>query len=219
MAGILQTHNPVFHSLPLRTQKDAPSATAHHASSYTSTSVALGFQPSNISNQTPTFHPNMSASASHPAIGPRAPKRRMEEDENDYRTGRDVAMDRSPTPERPKRAVPKRARTAPHANGNADSGKDSKEGKMSSKDDDADVDVGLLLGTEEPHTSLISANLLFLCSKPAVGCVAAVTQFPAYLSTDTEAPRSLPDTSAYSCNCLAIDQYICKKTPRRVSIL
>lgn len=57
---------------------------------------------------------------------------------------RDDAMDRSPTPERPKRAPPKRARVM-----NAtDSGnkEKSKESKPSGSEEDGDVDVGVLLG-------------------------------------------------------------------------
>ena len=54
-------------------------------------------------------------------------------------------MDRSPTPERPKRAVPKRARTTPAA----PSGKDEKGNKVqrsSPASEENDVDVGVLLG-------------------------------------------------------------------------
>ena len=74
----------------------------------------------------------------------RIAKRRLEHDEDEGK--HDVAMDRSPTPERPdrpKRAVPKRARTTPASVGSAKDGKYAKEGKSSG---DNDVDVGLLLG-------------------------------------------------------------------------
>lgn len=74
-------------------------------------------------------------------------KRRYEHDEEDsaYKQATDDAMDRSPTPERPKRAAPKRARTTPAT---LSSSKGSKAGQQqgSSGTDGNDVDVGLLLG-------------------------------------------------------------------------
>jgi len=82
----------------------------------------------------------------------RPQKRRLEQDdEQDNGTcrlnpgTRDDAMDRSPTPERPKRAVPKRARTTPAtASSNTKDGvtpRDTKE-----QQSDQDIDVGVLLG-------------------------------------------------------------------------
>ena len=54
-------------------------------------------------------------------------------------------MDRSPTPERPKRAVPKRARITPTALSGKDE-KGSKAQRSSPSSDENDVDVGVLLG-------------------------------------------------------------------------
>lgn len=74
----------------------------------------------------------------------RVTKRRHEHDEDEGK--HDEAMDRSPTPERPerpRRAVPKRARTTPAAVGAVKDGKSAKEGKSSGEND---VDVGVLLG-------------------------------------------------------------------------
>lgn len=51
-------------------------------------------------------------------------------------------MDRSPTPERPKRAVPKRMRTTPVVITVAKEGKEEQK----SGDEAHDVDVGVLLG-------------------------------------------------------------------------
>lgn len=73
----------------------------------------------------------------------RVTKRRHEPEEED----RDERMDRSPTPERPKRAAPKRARTTPAAL--ATVGKEqqtAKENKPPSQNEESDVDVGFLLG-------------------------------------------------------------------------
>ena len=63
-----------------------------------------------------------------------------EEDENDERGARDEAMDRSPTPERRRAALPKRTRLGPSASDKHGNG--SKE----SKSEEQDVDVGVLLG-------------------------------------------------------------------------
>ncbi|EIM92603.1 uncharacterized protein STEHIDRAFT_46102 [Stereum hirsutum FP-91666 SS1] len=97
-------------------------------------------------------------------------KRRFEpEDEND--TGpqrpspgaRDESMDRSPTPERPKRGVPKRARTSPATN--ILGSKDVKENK--SADSDNDVDVGVLLASL-PSQSLLPILTSLISSQPSL---------------------------------------------------
>lgn len=75
-------------------------------------------------------------------------KRRLEHDEEDLenssRQSRDDAMDRSPTPERPKRAAPKRARTTPAS---TTSLKNDGENESDESHSANDVDVGVLLGT------------------------------------------------------------------------
>lgn len=61
-------------------------------------------------------------------------------------------MDRSPTPERPKRGPPKRARVL----NVAESGNKEKSKESTSPGDDSDVDVGVLLGMydlEAPYES------------------------------------------------------------------
>ncbi|EKM61252.1 uncharacterized protein PHACADRAFT_247740 [Phanerochaete carnosa HHB-10118-sp] len=74
----------------------------------------------------------------------RVAKRRYDHDEDD-RQSADESMERSPTPERPKRAAPKRARTTPAV---VTSLKDVRGGQQgSSGSDGIDVDVGVLLGT------------------------------------------------------------------------
>lgn len=114
----------------------------------------------------PPSTPAWSASSSHAPLSPwnipqvntqpplvRAMKRRHENDEDEGR--HDDAMERSPTPERPRRTIPKRARTTPASlSGNKD-GKSSKDSKSSG--DESDVDVGVLLGM---HRSLRRSRLL-----------------------------------------------------------
>ncbi|KAG6381108.1 hypothetical protein JVT61DRAFT_5506 [Boletus reticuloceps] len=86
---------------------------------------------------------------SHISISPaphRIQKRRLDsadEAESSRHGGRDVPMDRSPTPERPKRAAPKRAKVTSQD----DESKDQQCSRTSKNPDgDNDVDVGVLLG-------------------------------------------------------------------------
>lgn len=75
----------------------------------------------------------------------RAQKRRHEpEDSENY--PQDEVMDRSPTPERTKRAPPKRLRTAPSSDSTT---KDDNTSRARTTED-KDVDIGVLLGTL-PH--------------------------------------------------------------------
>jgi hypothetical protein len=91
----------------------------------------------------PAAFQQLASSMNLPTSAHRSQKRRHEfddETESSSRHGaRDVAMDRSPTPERPKRAAPKRAKITSTSN--------PKGGKENSPvGSDNDVDVGVLLG-------------------------------------------------------------------------
>ena len=97
-----------------------------------------------------TSHTNL------PPIPHRVQKRRLDTEddaESSRHVGRDVPMDRSPTPERPKRAAPKRAKVTPQD----DESKDQQSSRTSkSLDADSDVDVGVLLGMKCYTLPLIS---------------------------------------------------------------
>jgi len=74
-------------------------------------------------------------------------KRRHDEDEDTPSPGpRDQSMDRSPTPERPKRAAPKRARLVSISN-TADKGNSGSEDNRAATSSPDEVDVGVLLGS------------------------------------------------------------------------
>jgi len=75
----------------------------------------------------------------------RVQKRRHEPEDDEGRL--DDAMDRSPTPERVKKAAPKRARVSSLI-GNSRDAKTAKESKppTPSRGDENDIDVGVLLG-------------------------------------------------------------------------
>lgn len=108
-----------------------------------SNSSTAGWPSSSVQlPQTPFLPPTIQTSQ------PRINKRRIESEEDTdvpHKHARDDAMDRSPTPERPKRAAPKRARTTP-AITNVKDRDNSKENKPPAQSDGNDVDVGVLLG-------------------------------------------------------------------------
>ena len=80
---------------------------------------------------------------------PSRPLKRRHEPHDDAQASkqpRDHSMDRSPTPERPKRAAPKRARVAPVSEDSNQNEGASKESKTHKASDGDDIDVGVLLG-------------------------------------------------------------------------
>lgn len=115
-----------------------------------SSSIGFGFAPTWNPSHLSHSHSTLTNSAARQQLAshmsPNVPvsrssnKRRLEDDENDGRGARDEAMDRSPTPERRRAALPKRTRFAPPSsdkNGN---------GSKDAKAEEQDVDVGMLLG-------------------------------------------------------------------------
>ncbi|KAH9898134.1 hypothetical protein C8Q73DRAFT_834192 [Cubamyces lactineus] len=126
----------------------------------------------------------------------RVAKRRHEPEEGD----RDEAMERSPTPERAKRAIPKRARTTPTL---VTIGKDQHTGKENkpSASDENDVDVGFLLASLPPQsllpllTSLISAQPSL---KPTILSLIPRPTLDAALNSLANSAQKLKDAYPYS---------------------
>jgi len=108
------------------------------------------------------------------AINPSRPqKRRFEQDDeqadqsfSNSPGARDVAMERSPTPERPKRAPPKRARNNPTFTQELKGGRIPKE-LPSSSVENQDVDVGVLLASL-PTQSLLPLLNSLIQSQPTL---------------------------------------------------
>ena len=117
-----------------------------------------------------------STHTNHPVPPTRTSKRRHEDDETDApnKHARDDAMDRSPTPERPKWAAPKRARTTPAAmvTSKGTRGDKNTQGSISNEND---VDVGVLLGATLFHQAVINAESA--CSKPPSAVIASTSKF------------------------------------------
>ncbi|CAA7258659.1 unnamed protein product [Cyclocybe aegerita] len=111
----------------------------------------------------PAAFQQLATSVTQSANSSRPQKRRLEHDEESegsrYPTPRDESMDRSPTPERPKRAAPKRARVVNPFSAT------SKEENLLAKDkhphEEDDVDIGVLIASLPPQSLLpILAGLL-----------------------------------------------------------
>jgi hypothetical protein len=139
MANVVQPHPQIdFHSSTLG---HPPQIGLGLTLSMSSSLVGLSHAHSNVVQPFPS------------AINPSRPqKRRLEQDdeqaEQSYSNSpgaRDVAMERSPTPERPKRAPPKRARNNSTFTPEPKGGRIPKELPNSSVENQ-DVDVGVLLG-------------------------------------------------------------------------
>ncbi|KAE9408178.1 hypothetical protein BT96DRAFT_914139 [Gymnopus androsaceus JB14] len=140
-----------------RSSKDAPGfgfglGSSSMQPSWTSSSPFQSAQSSALNQLAATSLFNNTA--------PRAQKRRHEpEDSENY--PQDEVMDRSPTPERPKRGPPKRLRTAPSSDSVTKEDNSSRESRAR---EDKDVDIGVLLATLPPQsllpilTSLIKAH-------------------------------------------------------------
>ncbi|KAI0332008.1 hypothetical protein GY45DRAFT_1433510 [Cubamyces sp. BRFM 1775] len=126
----------------------------------------------------------------------RVAKRRHEPEEGD----RDEAMERSPTPERAKRAIPKRARTTPTL---VTIGKEQSTGKENkpSASDENDVDVGFLLASLPPQsllpllTSLISTQPSL---KPTILSLIPRPTLDAALNSLANSAQKLKDAYPYS---------------------
>ncbi len=108
--------------------------------------------PSSLVGLSPHTHTNLAQPPATSINPPRTLKRRFEQDDEqpDQSSGhspgaRDVAMERSPTPERSKRAAPKRARNSATFAQEPKGGRTPKEHTNSSVENQ-DVDVGVLLG-------------------------------------------------------------------------
>ncbi|KAJ3552256.1 hypothetical protein NM688_g4247 [Phlebia brevispora] len=148
----------------------------HHRPTTHSPGIGFGFglsaTSSNASWSSSNVHAPLSpwnVPFSHPQpANIRPAKRRLEPDDEDTRSrpSSDDTMDRSPTPERPKRAVPKRARiSSAHPSSLKDS-KDGREAKDTAHDDN-DVDVGVLLASLPPET-LLPLLMSLISSQPAL---------------------------------------------------
>lgn len=128
----------------------------------------------------------------------RVQKRRLEPEDEDVEARLDVVMERTPTPERPKRAPPKRARRGDTSTSDGpQNNQDSKNGRSS----DNEVDIGVLLGTF--ISTLFSRPSLTKCMRShtpppiATSNSHCVNQFPAF--SQVYSPQSDTPTDCGKC--------------------
>ncbi|KZT30629.1 hypothetical protein NEOLEDRAFT_1237852 [Neolentinus lepideus HHB14362 ss-1] len=159
MAYVMPPHPHLdFHAGPV---KQAPSPFGFGFGLSSSSAVGLNRPP----------HGQFSAFQPAPAVVQPSPvrgtKRRHEPEEEENKQPRDESMDRSPTPERPKRAVPKRARMGVSAEGGGKGERPGKDGKCTAPSDQNDMDVGVLLASL-PSESLLPLITSLLNAQPSL---------------------------------------------------
>lgn len=112
-----------------------------------SSMTSTGRIPSTPGHTNPAAFHQLATSVTQTA-STRLQKRRLdpEDDSEPQPTNRDESMDRSPTPERPKQAAPKRARVTNAVDSGAKDGCTEKENKAPGSTAEDDVDIGVLLG-------------------------------------------------------------------------
>lgn len=129
---------------------------------------------------------------------------------------RDDAMERSPTPERPKRAPPKRARVIAVAEqGNKEQ---RKENKPPGSEDD--IDVGVLLG--EFFRKLLRSSFIFIrsfiSSELTVSITFATTNFITQRSTIAQSNDHPSDTPAHAADSNRGSCTVCQEITRCLPI-
>ncbi|KDQ63479.1 hypothetical protein JAAARDRAFT_147835 [Jaapia argillacea MUCL 33604] len=201
MANVMQPHPQIgFHPGPV---KQAPSPFGF-GFGLSSQAQAMGYGWSGHALAHPPQSGFQPASAVIQPSPQRSHKRRHEPDDDaddENRHVRDHSMDRSPTPERPKRGVPKRARVAPTEEATGKTDKQGKENKSPGAGEDSDVDVGVLLASLPPQ-SLLPLLTSMLNAQPALKpLVLSLIPRPT-LETATQAlaqaARKLRDAYPYS---------------------
>ncbi|KAF5385280.1 hypothetical protein D9615_001436 [Tricholomella constricta] len=168
MANVLQ-HPIEFHPRPV-SHAPSPFGFGFGLGSLSAAMATAGWQPAMTPGHTnPAAFQQLASVNQYSAI--RAQKRRHDpEDDDDHgrQCGhRDASMDRSPTPERPKRAAPKRARVASHPDPSSKNDSELKENKSPNSADDHDVDVGVLLASL-PSQSLLPLLTSLLNAQPSL---------------------------------------------------
>lgn len=120
---------------------------------------SLGFGFGLSSSQPSTSAPTPLFPYNHQQVS-RPQKRRLENDEENSPRS-DDAMDRSPTPERPKRAPPKRLRVVNTDESGKENPREPHDHKTS-KVAHSDVDVGVLLGKDRMLSLIPLSNINIL---------------------------------------------------------
>ncbi|KAF8971411.1 hypothetical protein BDZ97DRAFT_1901598 [Flammula alnicola] len=204
MANVLQPHID-FHHRPV-SHAPSPFGFGFGLKPTASTSMSsTGWGTSTPGHTNPAAFHQLASSVTQSASS-RLPKRRLDpEDESENAryttTSRDESMDRSPTPERPKRAAPKRARVVNPIDATSKSDATTKENKTSNGSGDDDIDVGMLLARMPPE-SLLPILLTLIEKQPSLkAAVIPLIPRPTLeiaVRTLAQAARTLRDSYPYS---------------------
>ncbi|KAJ3763045.1 hypothetical protein EV360DRAFT_92075 [Lentinula raphanica] len=108
---------------------------------------------------------NQLASTSQLSNVAQRPQKRKHEPEETENFRQDEVMDRSPTPERPKRAAPKRIRTVPSTDSVVKDDSAASDSRRATED--KDIDIGVLLATLPSH-SLLPILTSLIKSQPSL---------------------------------------------------
>lgn len=176
MANVIAPHHPQFQFNPSVTHSPLPAAPS----------------PVIMAGWNPLHH-----SATHHASPARVQKRRMDPEDDEDTGRRDVSMDRSPTPERVKRAPPKRLRMVPSSEIAGRDGRNTKDNKAPGND----IDIGVLLG-EFCFGRNVAPALTHTSSHIASTVVAAYSYIPHKFATIVKdrCARSYPSSySGHGC--------------------
>jgi hypothetical protein len=205
MANVLQS--PIdFHPRPVN-HAPSPFGFGFGLGTASSAMVTAGWQSTVTPGHTNPLAFQQLASSFNQLSPSRAQKRRHEPEgdaEIDRHVGvRDDAMDRSPTPERPKRSAPKRARMSTLVEAGSKDEKTTKENKApGGGGDDNEVDVGVLLGTPMSIVSVFLPSFMVnIYSELATSISITPPDFPADYTTFTEIHDSPANPSSDSRNC------------------
>jgi len=135
--------------------------------------------------------------SNHQLPATRVQKRRLEHEDEDGEGRLDVVMERSPTPERPKRAPPKRARVDPSSSGGSQNNQDSKDGGSPENE----VDIGVLLGIFYPESVPCPSLTKYMRSHTSTAIAApdsySINRLPAL--SQAHSPRFNTPTNCGKC--------------------
>jgi hypothetical protein len=131
---------PLSRNIPFQSINHVPSPLA----------FGFGFSGASTSNSqpyTPVYKP--SPPSASPSKSSNKRRHEPEPSEEDAANQDDEMMARSPSPDRPKRLIVKRARTTPSGPDKSEAGKGKTEGSQNTpkpEEEGAEIDVGVLLG-------------------------------------------------------------------------
>ncbi|KAF8168191.1 hypothetical protein B0H34DRAFT_50590 [Crassisporium funariophilum] len=156
MANVLHPHID-FHPRPVA-HAPSPFGFGFGLGPTASPSMSSGWGSSTPGHTNPAAFYQLASSVTQSASYSRPQKRRLDpEDDTEsgrYPVVRDESMDRSPTPERPKRTAPKRARVLNSIEPSAKDDSEAKENRAPGSTGDDDVDIGVLLASLPPQSLL-----------------------------------------------------------------